>query len=138
MNWLRDLQKDTVYNYVDEETGDKISGTKDILEEHFNQKLRCEPGDVVKIEGGTFRYAGFEPHELGMMLKSTFEKNGRKAVRTYHSNGKQSVRSMTKDNYLKGRGSDSALTKGCVEASTKAKAEILQSRYKEWTQGGKK
>jgi hypothetical protein len=136
MSWIDELQRETVYQYTNRDTGETFSATKEILEEQLGVKLTCSPGDSFEHEGGVYHYAGFEPRKLGMMMKTTFEKNGRKAVRIKHGNGTQAVRSMSRDNYLKGKGTDSVLTKGCREASAKKKEEIVRQKYSAWTKGG--
>lgn len=55
-------------------------------------------------------YSGIEPRSTGMMVKITFEKNGRKAIRTQFANGKTTCRSQTKENHMIGKGTKSALT----------------------------
>ena len=155
MGWLEDLSKTTIYNFRNtEDTEDLVQGTSEQLTEAFQQEVKGEPGEKfeVEFENGekvTYEYAGFQPHKLNIMTKITFEKNGRKGVRVNHGEGKSTVRSMTRENLLKGKGVketgykrdakgeltgeksyevDSALTKGCQEASNKAKAEIFHNR----------
>lgn len=83
-------------------------------------------------------YAGFEPRQLGGMTKTVFEKNGRVGVRTKFGDGKSVIRSKTKENVLKGKGTQSVLTKGCRDASDKARKEIVRARYNEMMKGVQK
>jgi hypothetical protein len=155
MGWLEDLSKTTIYNYRNQEDReDLIQGTSTELSELFCQEVKGEPGEVLEVEfengeKAKFEYSGFEPHKVNIMYKTTFEKNGRKGVRVSTGDGKSHVRSMTRENLYKGEGVnetgmkrdakgeltgeksyevDSALTKGCREASDKAKTEMLRSR----------
>lgn len=158
MGWLEDLSKTTIYKFRSlEDPSNEVFGTSDELTEAFGFEVKGEPGEKLRIETdeGTleFEYAGFEPRQLGIMTKIVFEKNGRKAVRINHGDGKSVVRSMTRENLLKGKGIketgdkhdasgnktgqksyevDSALTKGCKEASEKAKSQIFQNRLHAW------
>ena len=77
-------------------------------------------------------YAGFEPRTINQMTKITFEKNGRVGVKVVHGDGKIAIRSKTKDNYLQGKKCESVLTKGCEEASNKAKQKIVHDRVQQW------
>lgn len=155
MGWLEDLSKTTIYKYRNEnDAEDLIEGTSAELAEILGQEVKGEPGEVLKVEFENgevvnFAYAGFHPHKVNIMYKTTFEKNGRKGVRVNTGDGKSHVRSMTRENLYKGKGVnetgmkrdakgeltgeksyevDSALTKGCQEASNKAKAEIFRNR----------
>ncbi len=158
MGWLEDLAKTTVFKFRSTtDPSDEVFGTSEELTEAFGSEVKGEPGEKIKVETDEgileFEYAGFEPKELGIMTKIVFEKNGRKAVRINHGDGKTVVRSMTRENLMKGKGIketgdkhdasgnktgqksyeiDSALTKGCREASEKTKAQIFQNRLHAW------
>lgn len=156
MSWLNDYSKTTVYNYRSMDENDPckmVSGTAEQLSETFGIDVKGEPGEQLQCLQTSYRYsyAGFEPRQLGIMTKTTFEKNGRKGVRINHGDGKSTTRSMTRENLLKGKGVkvtgekrdaqgnttgqkafevESSLTKGCNEASVKAKGDILGNRLK--------
>jgi hypothetical protein len=78
-----------------------------------------------------------------------FEKNGRKGIRIKDQNGKTTIRSMTRENLLKGKGVkvtgdkrdhkgnktgqksyevESTLTRACRDESNKVKAKEVHSR----------
>lgn len=154
MGWLDDLNKERVYNYARADEADPcemISGTKDDLMKTFNSEIECSSGEVLVCPQTSYKYvyAGFQPIKLGLATKIVFEKNGRKAVRMRDSDGKTTIRSMTRENYMKGKGVkvtgdkrdskgektgqksfevQSSLTKGCREASNKAKAKEVHGR----------
>jgi hypothetical protein len=161
MGWLDDLNKSRVYNYrcVDKDDPNyMLSGTKEELnaltvELGEDALLKFEPGDKPKIlvdgELLQYEYAGFEPIEVGLVTKVVFEKNGRKGIRIKDQNGKTTIRSMTRENLLKGKGVkvtgdkldhkgnktgkksyevESTLTKACREESNKVKAKEVHSR----------
>ena len=158
MSWLEDLNKKRVYNYRSKTDPEEIiSGTKENLSTIFMTPPTCESGDKVRLDNlieseeayDEYEYAGFEPIRMGGMTKVTFEKNGRKAVRIDLGNGKTVVRSMTRENLMKGQGIritgkkrdnkgeltkkltfeiDSSLTKGCQEASTKETAKRVNNQ----------
>lgn len=66
-------------------------------------------------------YRGSEPRSINIMTKMTFEKNGRKGIRTTFADGSSSTRSQTKENALNGKKNlNSVLTKGHQEAVDKA------------------
>lgn len=134
MGWLEDMSNDTIYNYRDQSSGDVIKGTRSQLEDYFGCSLKCEPGEEASLNvplPRKYLYAGFEPNKLGITTKMTFEKNGRTGVRTRFSDGKQYVRSMTKEQAMKGKGTESVLTKDCKVASEKAKEKYVHKRIKQ-------
>lgn len=130
MSWLDELNKSRLFVYRNASNPeDEIIGNTETLQGLSGiSDLDPNPGTKFEFEGQTFEYAGMVPANIGMMSKVVFEKNGRKAVRTQFGDGQQVVRSATKEAYYKGKGSDSVLTKGCKEASEKAKQNIIQGR----------
>ena len=101
---------------------------------------QCTEGEL-----HTCQYCGTEPRNSGLVVKTTFEKNGRKAIRTSFSNGKSVVRSQTKENSLqsieRGTAVDkqtgkrkeiaSSLTSSCQESCNKVKQEIILNKGKQ-------
>lgn len=140
MSWLNELNKDTIYKYTCEcgEEPITISGTKEDLRALFDTEPTFSHGDTIHYQGMDFTYSGFEPRKLGIMTKTVFEKNGRKGIQVTHSNGKQSYRSQSRENYLLGKGTKSVLTKGCQEASNKVKEKMVRQKFDQWTKGSAK
>lgn len=134
MSWLEDLSKETIYQYRDEVSEELVSGTKEELSEFFGHDLLCEPGEEAILHAGDgsikYIYAGFLPRELGITTRVSFEKNGRVGLRTKFADGKQYVRSKTKELAMEGKGTDSILTRQCREASKKAEEKIVHDRAK--------
>lgn len=158
MGWLDDLNKNRVFHYrcVDiPEPEYTLSGTQDELKKLVGEQvdLTFSPGDKPKIlvdgEELQYEYGGFDPVKLNQTMKVVFEKNGRKGIRIKDGDGKQTVRSMSRENLLKGKGVkitgdkrdaqgnltgeksyevDSALTKACREESNKVKAKEVHRR----------
>lgn len=135
MDWLSKLHKETLFRYKNTETQEIISVPLDVLEEWLEIPVKGEPGESFYISGVLYTYAGFEPRKLNITTKITFEKNGRKALRINNSDGTTTVRSITKDNYIKGKGTKSVLTSACTQASNKEKEKILRRKHAQWTKG---
>lgn len=76
-------------------------------------------------------YNGTEPRKIGLMTKTTFEKNGRIGIKTNFSNGKSSVRSMTKENTMNGKGHSSVLTPAFQEKVNKDKLKAVIYKEKQ-------
>lgn len=135
MKWLEELNENRLFRYrcTSHEDVDDVLGTPAQLKELFEQDVECEPREeiVVNTDEGDFKfvYAGFEPTRVGLMSRITFEKNGRVGLRTTFGDGKQSVRSMTKEKAFQGKGTDSVLTKGCQEASNKEKQKQVVQKW---------
>jgi len=148
MNWISDLANETIYNYRSI-VGEVISGTAEELSEIADRKVTGEPGNTFMFADHVYTYAGFQPKKLGIMTKTVFEKNGRKGMKILHSDGSSATRSMTRENLFKGKGVQitgdkrdakgektgekayevqSSLSRGCQDASDKAKGEILRGR----------
>lgn len=138
MDWLKKLNEETVYNYRNTDTGEILQLTKQEIRNWIELEPTTVPGSEFCVGGVRYEYAGFEPRKLNIMTKITFEKNGRKGLRVKTAQGGQSVRSLSKENYLKGKGTKSVLTKGCTEASNKEKERMVRKKYSEWTKGGSK
>ncbi|RLD04712.1 MAG: hypothetical protein DRI65_10205 [Chloroflexota bacterium] len=144
MEWLKDRHKDTIYFYriirtsVDElEHLDSVVGGPPSYWEHFLDEVpKYNPGEILKFGDFEYQYAGFEGKKLGGMTKVVYEKNGRKALKI-STDGKHSYRSMTKDNYINGKGTDEVLTKGCAETSNKEKQKILHNKMEQFKRGTK-
>lgn len=158
MGWLEDLNKERIYNYRCNIDSDFVlSGTKEELNELVGDEveLKYEPNDVASVlvdgEDLLFTYAGFDPIKTGLVTKIVFEKNGRKGLRIVDGDGKQTVRSMSRENLLKGKGVtitgdkrdargeltgeksyevDSILTKACRAKSDEVKKEEVYKRVK--------
>ncbi len=128
MDWLNDLP--CLYRFRCNKCGfsDLIEykGSED-EDEIKTHKYDC---DQAKCDG-QLEFAGFEKRKLDIMVKTTFEKNGRVGVEVTNGD-KKYVRSMTKENYLNGKGTDSVLTKGCKEQSEKAKKHIVYNKMQRW------
>jgi len=60
MSWLIELSKKRIYNYRTS-SGKTLRGTQSELEEAFGVSIKCEPGDVIEVNGDKIEYAGFEP-----------------------------------------------------------------------------
>jgi len=135
MGWLAELDKERIYQYRNEETGSVISGNKEFFRKEIGEDLTFAPGDNFFLHGDNYAYAGFLPNKLSIMTKITFEKNGRKGLKVTNSNGKHWVRSMSKENYMNGKGTESVLTNGCREASNKVKEKMVRKKYESWTKG---
>jgi hypothetical protein len=129
MGWLKELENERIYHYRNERTGVVMSHDKDFFYYEMGKNLAFEPGDYFFLHGDKYVYAGFVPDRLNLMTKITFEKNGRKGLRVKNSDGKQWVRSMSKENYMNGKGTESVLTKGCREKSDKVKEQIVRKKY---------
>lgn len=75
------------------------------------------------------KFARVEPRKLGIMTKIQFEKNGRIGLKTKFANGKTTTRSMTKENVMNGKGTDSVLTKSCLEHTRKEQHKMVNKQY---------
>lgn len=151
MSWLEDSAKKIVYKYkrADDVV---ISGTLEELAEQTGLNLKAEYKESFEYLGDTYTYNGFVPREHSIMTKIVFEKNGRKAVRIQHTNGKSHVRSMSKENFLNFKGVkktekkydskgndtgkrrievESVLTKGAKEAAAKTTENVVQNKLKQ-------
>lgn len=150
MGWLEDFAKATIYDY--RSTDDEVlSETLDTLSTLSGVDLKGAPGESFKFDLKTFYYAGFQPKKLGITTRVIFEKNGRKGIRIKSGDGKQVVRSMSRENLLKGKGVtitgdrrdfrgdktgkksyeiESVLTKSAKEASDKIKEKGLYNKIK--------
>ena len=135
MDWLSKLHDETLFRYRNSRTDEVICVPLSLLEEWLNISIKGEPGEEFYFAGDRYTYAGFEPRKLNIMTKITFEKNGRKALKIKDADGQESIRSMSKENYLKGKGTKSVLTKACKEASNKEKLKILRRTHAQWTKG---
>lgn len=128
--WLEDMNKDTVYCYKNTDTGEIVRGKKADLEvDFFGCDIECNSGEEVYLEGVAYEYAGFEPREYNLAHRITFEKNGRKGLRTRLGNGKTFTRSATKEKYMQGKGTNSVLTKACADKTTELKKEKVMAKY---------
>ena len=128
MGWLDDLNKSRTFVYKSED-GETIQCDHDFLvaqsgDENFDP---C-PNTEFEYEGKVYSYAGFEPTQLSIMTKIQFEKNGRKGMLTRFADGGQTTRSMTRERYYQGKGTDSVLTKGCREVSDKVLKNIEHTK----------
>ena len=136
MSWLEDSAKKIVYNYVraDEVL---ISGTLDELIEKTGLNLKAEYKETFNYLGDTYTYCGFEPRENNIMTKIVFEQNGRKAIKVQHTDGKCHVRSMTKENLLKGVGAKKTEVrydhKGIAKGSGTEQTSVITKDFKRHT-----
>ncbi len=129
MSWL--TEGDITYCFICPNC--KIQTLVEIPAEIDQDEAKKAPVHCSECEGDhACEYAGFEPRPLNIMMKSVFEQNGRKGIRIILPNGDTVQRSMTKENYLNGRGTESVLTKGCREASTEVKKKIVHDRMVQW------
>jgi len=123
MNFLDD--SDTCYHYktIPDKTKSEpscISGNPEMLKEFFGIQLKCEPNETVEKDGVHYVYSGFDSKPMSLMLKIYFDKNGRKAIKSIHSDGTIHIRSETKDRVLEGKDQrESVTTKACAEATKK-------------------
>jgi len=112
LNWL--TEGDKVLNYE----------CPTCLQQHQVKVLRRVPDEYIKNayvhhcdcdNHSACTYKGTTPQKLGLVTKTTFEKNGRKAIRTHFDDGRTAIRSQTKENVLKGKGTKSVYTKAYQE-----------------------
>ncbi len=134
-HWAESAKK-IVYNYKRED-GVLMSGTLSELMSKTELELEAKYQETFTYLGDTYTYCGFEPRESNVMTKIVFEKNGRKAVRIQHTNGKSHVRSMTKENLLNGKGAKKTETrydhKGNAKGSGAEQTSVLTKDFKQHT-----
>ena len=121
-NWL--TRDDSLVNYHCDQCEKTIQypiskRVPDEVKQSYIQLCAC---------GGEYYYKNTESTKISMMVKTTFEKNGRPAVRTTFANGSSIVRSQTKENALKGKGTKSVLTRPHQESVDKEKDIIVRNQ----------
>ncbi|RLA62971.1 MAG: hypothetical protein DRQ88_13040 [Epsilonproteobacteria bacterium] len=140
MKWLKEKARNSIFIYrmigtagngplvSDDGTPFTIEGTLEELSRDLGKEVQGIPKEEVEsMHGDIFVYAGFEPTPMGGMVKTTFDKNGRKAIRLRYGDGSQEIRSATKDRYMNTGNDKSVLTKPCSDAANKVKQAHVRS-----------
>lgn len=128
MSWIEDEAKRTIYNYKGN-LGGHLSGTLEDLSSKCGKDLIGQYEETFTYEGENFSYSGFNPKESNIMTKIVFEKNGRKAIRVKHTDGKSHVRSMSKENLLRGKGARKTETRYDEKGHAKGRGVEVESVF---------
>ncbi len=127
-NWLTDDM--SVANYICPDCGAKhqVEISRRVPDQRVREyRLLCPCSEVPS----TCKYDGLNSRKVNIMYKTTFEKNGRKAVKTQFANGKSFIRSQTKENAMNGKSHKSVLTSGHQEAVNKEKHKNMVDKEKQ-------